>query len=272
MGLCSSASAALKQPPAPKPAEETGRGEPSEEDKTKVHPASEPIERPDPPAIEEPEKSAAHVRAADPATPDPAVVAREQKEEEAKVMLLVMKNRADEDRRQALIAEEEAALLAERERPVRAYLEKKRLGLFDTEASRRLLERCMDGDASEVLRAIGEGADINYRDPEWGWTGLILSCTYGHLGCVEVLLAVDGAIANENIKDNYGCTALLAAAAASRPDIVQALVDGRRGRIDLEAKDNKGKTALLVAQARSCFEEPRYPSTLSLLQIAGAKH
>ena len=56
MGLCSSASAALKQPPAPKPAEETGRGEPSEEDKTKVHPASEPIERPDPPAIEEPEE------------------------------------------------------------------------------------------------------------------------------------------------------------------------------------------------------------------------
>ena len=196
---------------------------------------------------------------------------REKEEEEAAAMLLDMKKKAEKERRRELIQKETAALQAELERPIRAYLEKKRLGLFNPQASRRLLKACMNGNESEVLQAIDDGADVNYKDSTFGWTGLILACTYGHLNCVSTMLSLEGAIVNENARDNYGVSPILAAAAASRTDIVQALINMRRGRIDLDAKDKKGRTALLVAQARSCFEERSYPSTVSILQNAGAK-
>ena len=198
-------------------------------------------------------------------------VKREKDEEEAAAMLMKMKERAEEERKRQKILDEMAKRRKELERPLKEYLTKKRLGLFNIEASKRLLEEAMHGHESEVLQAIDDGADVNYRDKDYGWTALILACTHGHAGCVRALLGLKGCIADENAKDNYGCTALISAVKNSHTEIVQVLIQARSGRIDLEAKDNKARTALLVAQARSCFEEQAYPSTVSILRSAGAK-
>ena len=96
---------------------------------------------------------------------------REKEEEEAAAMLLDMKRKAEKERRRELIQKETAALQAELERPIRAYLEKK-TWLIQPQASRRLLKECMNGNESEVLQAIDDGADVNYKDSTFGWTGL----------------------------------------------------------------------------------------------------
>ena len=108
MGLCSSTASAVKEAPARAPELERAPEQDKTQDKTKVHPA-EPLpapidDDPDPPIAESiaesiedsaPAKSAARVRAAGPpvATLESAVARREREEEEAKAMLLGMKER-----------------------------------------------------------------------------------------------------------------------------------------------------------------------------------
>ena len=85
------------------------------------------------------------------------------------------------------------------------------------------------------------------------------------------MLSLEGAIVNENARDNYGRLSDTSSGGGVTRRYCAGAHNMRRGRIDLDAKDKKGRTALLVAQARSCFEERSYPSTVSILQNAGAK-
>ena len=60
------------------------------------------------------------------------------------------------------------------------------------------------GDLESMHKALWEGAEVDARDLQDGWTPLQLAAMRGHDSCVQ-LLVVKGA--NVNSRDNYGGTA-----------------------------------------------------------------
>jgi ankyrin repeat protein len=103
-----------------------------------------------------------------------------------------------------------------------------------------LVRAAREGDLKEVIRLLGQGADVNAggkRDR----TALMAAARGGSLEIVKLLIKKG---ADVNTKDNTGMTALMYAAWGGYLDVVKFLID--KG-LDVEAKDDCDTTVLMCA-------------------------
>jgi ankyrin repeat protein len=100
----------------------------------------------------------------------------------------------------------------------------------------KLIESAMYQDMEALKSLVESGADVNYQDPKYGTTALMLACNYGLTDMARFLLD-NGAKANIQAKN--GSTALSGAAQQSL-ELVKLLLD--KGA-DVQLKTEEGITA-----------------------------
>ena len=100
----------------------------------------------------------------------------------------------------------------------------------------KLIESVMYQDMETLKSLVESGVDVNYQDPQYGTTALMLACNYGLTDIARFLLD-NGAKAN--IQAKSGSTALSGAAQQSL-ELVKLLLD--KGA-DIQLKTEEGITA-----------------------------
>ena len=98
-----------------------------------------------------------------------------------------------------------------------------------------------EGSASKVVEAIRRGANVNAKN-EYGATALMAAAVNGH---TEIVNALIKAGADVNTKDSDGETALMQAAFNGHTETVNVLIEAGAD----DAIDNYGRTALIHAAA-----------------------
>ncbi len=84
------------------------------------------------------------------------------------------------------------------------------------------------------------GVNIRFQD-KYGWTALMIACSYGHKEIVEMLLGHNPGV---DLKTKLGCSALMIASSYGHKEIVAMLLGQNP---DVELQDRDGWTALMVA-------------------------
>lgn len=100
-----------------------------------------------------------------------------------------------------------------------------------------LMNASKDGNNKAVLRAIGNGANVNERTSQ-GKTALMLAASEGHLDTVKLLIE-NGA--DVNAEDNFGTSSIIVASTANKYDVIEELV--KRGA-NTTKRDTSGGSAL----------------------------
>merc|ERR1740124_615229 len=101
----------------------------------------------------------------------------------------------------------------------------------------KFLHACEQGNLKMVQDFIGNGANVNAKDQEHGYTGLHVASKYGHNPIIKCLIVNDARI---DEKDNKDRTPLMSAANANHPLAIKTLLlSGANEKI----KDNDDNTA-----------------------------
>lgn len=100
----------------------------------------------------------------------------------------------------------------------------------------KLIESVMYQDMEALKSLVESGADVNYQDPQYGTTALMLACNYGFIDMAKFLLDNGAKV---NIQAQNGSTALSGAAQQSL-ELVKLLLD--KGA-DVQLKTEEGITA-----------------------------
>jgi ankyrin repeat protein len=100
----------------------------------------------------------------------------------------------------------------------------------------KLIESAMYQDMEALKSLVESGADVNYQDPKYGTTALMLASNYGFIDMARYLLDNGAKV---NIQAKNGSTALSGAAQQSL-ELVQLLLD--KGA-DVRLKTDEGITA-----------------------------
>jgi ankyrin repeat protein len=100
----------------------------------------------------------------------------------------------------------------------------------------KLIESVMYQDMEALKSLVENGTDVNYQDPQYGTTALMLACNYGFTDMAKFLLEHGAKV---NIQAKNGATALTGAAQQSL-ELVQILLD--KGA-DIQLKTEEGITA-----------------------------
>lgn len=103
----------------------------------------------------------------------------------------------------------------------------------------RLLRAAAIGNASMVLQALTEGANVQATTPDEGDTALHLVCAFGHQSCIEVL--VKSGI-DVNAKNISGRTAVHEAVVSASAMTLYELIKLAGNELDWTARDNQGRT------------------------------
>lgn len=109
---------------------------------------------------------------------------------------------------------------------------------MNKELNRSLLIASEDGNISEIKCALDQGADVNTKDSDDGWTALMHASKYGYVEIVDLLIK-SGADVNAGSISNH--TALMLASNFSHHEIMKILLDHGA---DVFAQDTYGGTAL----------------------------
>jgi NAD(P)-dependent dehydrogenase (short-subunit alcohol dehydrogenase family) len=126
-------------------------------------------------------------------------------------------------------------------------------------------EAVIAGDLEALGRHIASGSDLNEREPMGGSSPLMSAATFGQ---TEAALALIGAGADLDQKNNDGSTALLTAAFFCRTEIVEALL---AAGADRSIPNNAGSTALDVVTVPFEALEPTYDFLGTVLAPYGLK-
>jgi hypothetical protein len=130
-----------------------------------------------------------------------------------------------------------------------------------TEKEEALCKAIVQNDLEKVKGLLGEGAQVNVREPSQGATPFILSVIAGNEEIAQLLLTRG---ANINQGDALNTTPLIFAVSLQKEKMVEFLV---REGADLNIKDSAGYTALMVAQ-----EKPQENAgIIEILRQAAAK-
>lgn len=111
---------------------------------------------------------------------------------------------------------------------------------------------CLIGDIEQVERHLQRGVDINYKEPTYGTTCLMLAAEKGY-GDLITLLAKRGARLDDHNKN--GNSALIKAAEFGQLGSLRALVEAGAS---ITHRNNAGKTALDVAVEEQKMEAKEY--------------
>ena len=103
----------------------------------------------------------------------------------------------------------------------------------------RLLRAAAIGNASKVLQALTEGANVQATTPDEGDTALHLVCDFGHQSCIEVLIKSG---IDVNIKNRSGRTAAHEAVVSARAMTLYELIKLAGNELDWTARDKQGRT------------------------------
>ncbi len=104
-----------------------------------------------------------------------------------------------------------------------------------------LLAAARDGSAQGVTAALGQGADVDYREAD-GWTALLFAAVRGHEEIVRLLIAAGADVDVQNLD---GATPLMGAAVSGERGIVEMLV---AAGADLSLRNAAGATARTKAE------------------------
>ena len=104
-----------------------------------------------------------------------------------------------------------------------------------------LVRAAGEGNLAEVQAALSRGGDVNAQEELAGRTALMAAAAAGRLEVVKLLIDKS---ANLQAKDSGGWTALMVAVREERTDVVRALLE--KGA-DPNVRDNCGWTPLMVA-------------------------
>jgi flagellar biosynthesis GTPase FlhF len=116
-----------------------------------------------------------------------------------------------------------------------------------------------NGDLKKEKQAIENGANVNAKDDEYGWTPLHCACGYNGRESIVSLLLKNGP--DVNAKSNYGWTPLHYASIYGYESTVSLLLENGA---DVNAKDNGGETPL----HKACYNG--HENIVSLLLKNGA--
>ena len=83
------------------------------------------------------------------------------------------------------------------------------------------MDACEGGDLKTVQDFIGNGANVNAKDQEYGHTGLHVASKYGHNPIIKCLIVNDARI---DEKDNQYQTPLMSAANANHSLVIKTLL------------------------------------------------
>ncbi|MCH8266027.1 MAG: ankyrin repeat domain-containing protein, partial [Acidobacteria bacterium] len=111
--------------------------------------------------------------------------------------------------------------------------------LSQTDSAKGLLLGTIDGNLSQVLQALSEGADVDSEVE--GLTALHLASQLGHASIVEALVAAD---ADLDRKTPNGATPLRLASRSGHVAAMEALLVAGA---NVDTQDDEGGTALIVA-------------------------
>jgi ankyrin repeat protein len=100
----------------------------------------------------------------------------------------------------------------------------------------KLIESVMYQDMEALKSMVESGVDVNYQDPQYGSTALMLACNYGFIEMAKFLLDNGAKV---NIQAQNGATALTGAAQQSL-ELVKLLLDKKA---DVRLKTEEGNTA-----------------------------
>jgi protein disulfide-isomerase-like protein len=112
---------------------------------------------------------------------------------------------------------------------------------------------CLMGDLEHVERHLRRGVDVNYKEPTYGTTCLMLAAEKGYAELIA-LLAQHGVRLNDHNKN--GNTALIKAAEFGQMSALRALVEAGASLLH---RNNAGKTALDVASEENRTEAKECP-------------
>lgn len=107
---------------------------------------------------------------------------------------------------------------------------------------RNLYNAIMCTDTKEALALIEDGADINWKDPTYAASVLLVACNRGLKGVADVLIGKD---ADVNAQQSYGYTCLLTAAYGGHVEIVKILLESGA---DKSISTKSGDTAVTLAE------------------------
>lgn len=123
----------------------------------------------------------------------------------------------------------------------------------------RLIQALKAGDEKGARILIGNGADVNATDEEYGASALHWAILNGYRSIAELLIEKG---ANVNAKTKNGATPTFAAASLGQRDVLEVLI--ARGA-DLNAKDEQGVSPLRVASSKG------HKAVVELLKAKGAR-
>jgi len=86
-----------------------------------------------------------------------------------------------------------------------------------------LMGKVMGDEPQAVAALLTKGADVNYQDPTYGSTPLMMACNYGFTDVAKLLLAKG---ADVNLQAKNGATALIGAARQSKELVEMLLAKG----------------------------------------------
>jgi protein disulfide-isomerase-like protein len=111
---------------------------------------------------------------------------------------------------------------------------------------------CLIGDLEQIERLLGKGIDVNYKEPTYGTTCLMLAAEK-NFGQLVSLLVTRGAVVDATNKN--GNTALIKAAEFGQMNALRALVEAGAS---MTLRNNAGKTARDVAAEEQKTEAKEY--------------
>ena len=113
--------------------------------------------------------------------------------------------------------------------------------------SQQIIKAVEDNNATEVIRLIQAGTDVNARD-NIGYTALMWAAHYDEVDAAKALIQAG---ADVNAKDNIGYTALMVTVGKGSFDVAKVLIEAGA---DLNARNNDGKTAFMLAEERGSVD------------------
>jgi tankyrase len=118
----------------------------------------------------------------------------------------------------------------------------------------KLFDAAKANDAARVNELLKQGAELDWRHPDYGMTPLNIACQYGSYEAAEALCAHGAEL---DARDNLQSTPLISAANNGQTKICEMLL---ALGADPSLKDKDGKTALDYAR------QFRHPECAALLQ------
>jgi ankyrin repeat protein len=112
-----------------------------------------------------------------------------------------------------------------------------------------LIDASESGNIEDVKEHLADGANVNAKDDQFGWTPLHFAASTGHNEIVELLIAKGAEVDSKD--DKYGVTPLHYAASNARDEIAELLITNGA---DVNAKSSDGATPLHLANSKKIVE------------------